>query len=54
MDLTRLPLFGLGYEDKRLVINPAIEKVCTTRTHSTNLPDAVIRGGGCSGKVSFS
>jgi hypothetical protein len=51
--LTRLPLFGVGSRHKWLVINPAIKKVCTTEAHSTNLAEAVIRGGGCSGRVSI-
>jgi hypothetical protein len=50
--LTRLPLFGLVWGRKSLEIKPRAEKVCTT-TPQLSLAEAVIRGGGCSGRVSF-
>ena len=51
--LARLPLFGVGCRRKWLEIMSAVEKVCTTATHSASLPAAVIRGGGCSGRLSL-
>ena len=51
--LTRLPLFGLLWGRKWLEIKPRAEKVCTTTPQLASLPEAVIRGGGCSGRVSF-
>src|ERR1039458_4348069 len=38
---------------KCLEIKPRPEKVCTTTPQLASLPEAVIRGGGCSGRVSF-
>jgi hypothetical protein len=38
---------------KSLEIKPRPEKVCTTTPQLASLPEAVIWGGGCSGRVSF-
>src|ERR1039458_7099379 len=38
---------------KSLEIKPRPEKVCTTTPQLASLLEAVIRGGGCSGRVSF-
>jgi hypothetical protein len=53
IELARLPLFGLLWGRKCLEIKPKAEKVCTTTPQLASLPEAVIRGGGCSGRVSF-
>jgi hypothetical protein len=51
--IARLPLFGLMRGRKCLEFKPRAEKVCTTTPQLASLPEAVIRGGGCSGRVSF-